>query len=391
MPKYADPSVYPVGTPAATDNVMTRTAAGADGNFALGNLAGIAGAAVASDQSVYLGSSGWASYSLTAAGRALSGVAGTANTFPYFSATNVVTLGSVTSTGLSILSAANQAAARTAIQAVGSVGNETVGGIKTMTSEIRIQNVAPGFWLDESDGTNGFFAVVDGGAYQLQVRDANFGPFVRQVLQITASGGTFGIGATNVRPLDTSTSNLGIAANRWANVHSDRFTAYTNISPATDNSVDIGTGSIRIRTYYGVNSAINTSDARLKTAPRSLSDAERKAGSELARLPAIWEWLTGDRLHAGPTVQAAIAVMKAHGLDPFAYSFICHDEWEAEPATYDEDGNELTPARDAGDRYSFRKEELLCFMVSALAAENDLQAAKIEAMDARLAAVEARA
>ncbi|MBA0362360.1 hypothetical protein D7V18_12000 [Stenotrophomonas maltophilia] len=125
-----------------------------------------------------------------------------------------------------------------------------------------------------------------------------------------------------------------------------------------------------------------------------------------------------------------MAVMEAHGLDPFAYSFICYDEWEAEPeqwhewpaeeAVYEEvpdpvygaNGTILTvhrtkkvlvkeaveagreliqPAREAGDRYSFRKEELLCFMVSALAAENDLQAVKVEALDARLAALEAKA
>lgn len=143
------------------------------------------------------------------------------------------------------------------------------------------------------------------------------------------------------------------------------------ITPQSDNSIDVGSPSLRFRTYYGVNSAINTSDARLKTESRQLSEAERKAGSELARLPAIWEWLTGDRLHAGPTVQAAMAVMEAHGLYPFAYSFICYDKWEAEDATHDDEGNELTPAREAGDRYSFRKEELLCFMVSSLAAEND--------------------
>ncbi|MEW4985166.1 tail fiber domain-containing protein [Stenotrophomonas geniculata] len=395
MPKYADPSVFPVGTPAATDNVMTRTAAGADGNFALGNLAGIAGAAVATDQSVYLGSSGWASYSLTAAGRALSGVAGTANTFPYFSATNVVTLGSVTSTGLSILSAANQAAARTAIQAVGTVGDDTVAGVKTFTgASVRIQNPGAGFWLDEGAATDGAYFVLNNATLQIQARAANFGGFTRSLAQILVNGTRTSLGGTEVSPLADNTQTLGSGGRRWT-------------------------------TVYAVNSTINTSDARLKTEPRQLRDAELKAASAIARLPAVWRWLSrvhGDencepegmdaRKHFGPTVQAAMAVMEAHGLDPFAYSFICYDEWEAEPeqwhewpakgAVLDEDGNELEPAveagreliqpaREAGDRYSFRKEELLCFVVSALAAENDAQAAKIEAMDARLAAVEARA
>ncbi len=376
MPRYADPSVYPVGTPASTDNVMTRTAAGADGNFALGNLAGIAGAAVATDQSVYLGSGGWASYSLTAAGRALSGVAGTANTFPYFSAANVVTLGSVTATGLSVLSAADATAARAVIQAVGLTGADSVSGVKT--------------FADRAVFSTGIQLPADQTAQWST--GARIHATFRGALISSVDNGIFAAGSTTT-PGRFSFRTQGNSSNvNQVSIEADgTFNFTTGIRPFGDNAADVGTAALRVRTYFGVNAAINTSDARLKTEPRQLSDAERKAGSELARLPAIWEWLTGDRLHAGPTVQAAMTVMEANGLDPFAYSFICYDEWEAEPAAYDDEGNELTPARDAGDRYSFRKEELLCFMVSALAAENDLQAAKIEAMDARLAAVEARA
>lgn len=49
-------------------------------------------------------------YSLTAGGRALGGVAGTADTFPYFSASNTVTLASITTAGRAMASAANAAA-----------------------------------------------------------------------------------------------------------------------------------------------------------------------------------------------------------------------------------------------------------------------------------------
>lgn len=340
------------------------------------NLTGISSVTVANDQALAYTGGAWASYSLTAAGRALSGVAGTANTFPYFSAANVVTLGSVTATGLSVLAAANQAAARTAIQAVGTVGDETVAGVKTFTgASVRIQNPGAGFWLDEGTATDGAYFVLNNATLQIQARAANFGGFSRSLAQILVNGTRTSLGGTEVSPLADNTQSLGSGGRRWT-------------------------------TVYAVNATINTSDARLKTEPRQLSDAERKAGSDLARLPAIWEWLTGDRLHAGPTVQAAMTVMEAHDLDPFAYSFICYDEWEAEPeqwheweAEVDPETGEVTreagreliqPAREAGDRYSFRKEELLCFMVSALAAENDVQAAKIEAMDARLAALEAR-
>lgn len=56
-------------------------------------------------------------YSLTAGGRALGGVAGTADTFPYFSASNTVTLASVTAAGLALLDDASASAQRTTLGA----------------------------------------------------------------------------------------------------------------------------------------------------------------------------------------------------------------------------------------------------------------------------------
>lgn len=321
------------------------------------DLTGIAGLTYAADKSIYYTGSAWATYDLTGVGRTL-------------------------------LAATTQAAARTAIQAVGLSGAETITGLKTFTDLTQ--------WKFAGSGTieyglpAGVPGIVGragdpGGGVDAQYRtDLRFAAGFCQLITRTAMGS--GAGAkgfqidNNMFPVENNTMSFGKASNVWTQI-------------------------------YATNTTISTSDARLKTEPRQLSDAERKAGSDIARLPAIWEWLTGDRLHAGPTVQAAMTVMKAHGLDPFAYSFICYDEWEAEPeqwhewpakdAVLDDDGNMLEPAveagreliqpaREAGDRYSFRKEELLCFMVSALAAENDVQAAKIEAMDARLAALEAR-
>lgn len=357
MPKYADPAVYPVGTPAATDNVMTRTAAGADGNFALGNLAGIAGLTPSTDLSLYYNGTAWATYTVTSVGRTL-------------------------------LAATTQAAQRTAL----GLGDAAVQNIGTSGATVPLLNGTNTWGATQTFSVSPVFSagliIPSGQALMLGATTA----------LLSGGGGiTVLAGAGAATSLIFRPNGSGSTTGQ-VTVNADGTTSFTNIviasggfRPTTDNTADVGTGAIRIRTYYGVNSAINTSDARLKTEPRKLSEAERGAGSELARLPAIWEWLTGDRLHAGPTVQAAMAVMAAHELDPFAYSFICYDEWEAEPATYDDEGNELTPAREAGDRYSFRKEELLCFMVAALAAENDLQAAKVEALDARLAVLEAKA
>lgn len=414
MPKYADPAVFPVTAPAADDAVMARTNGGADKSFILGNLAGLAPLAIANDQAPFFSGGAWGAYSLTAAGRALSAVAGTANTFPYFSAANVVTLASVGATGLSSLGAATPAAGRAAIGAAddGSVvhlaGNESISGIKTFTQRVVFGNAADlGNEFNVNLGTGG--ALFRGNAAGVNIIGGNAASGSSVIIRPAVSSGTVGQTVFNVG----GTISISGA-----------------ITPLTDNSIDIGSASLRFRTYYGVNAAINTSDARLKTDPRQLRDAEFKAASAIARLPAVWRWLSrvhGDencepegkeaRKHFGPTVQAAIAVMEANGLDPFAYSFICYDEWEALPeqwheweaqeAVLDDDGNVVTPAveagrelvqeaREAGDRYSFRKGELLCGMVSALAREIDEKGAEIADLRsivsdlvARVAALEA--
>jgi hypothetical protein len=67
------------------------------------------------------------------------------------------------------------------------------------------------------------------------------------------------------------------------------------------------------------------------------------------------------------TVQRSIQVMNAHSLDPFAYGFICYDEWQADEET----------GLAAGNRYSLRPDELLMFLARGF--------------EARLAALEAAA
>ena len=120
------------------------------------------------------------------------------------------------------------------------------------------------------------------------------------------------------------------------------------------------------------------------------------------------------------TVQRAIQIMEAWGLDPFKYAFICHDVWEREvvehpaieaqpatpamPAVYETreyretvilDGeetelvrtylHEVSPAvsakdavqaknarteviREAGDRYGFRYDQLMMFIAAGVLA-----------------------
>ena len=179
----------------------------------------------------------------------------------------------------------------------------------------------------------------------------------------------------------------------------------------TDNTVSVGSASYRWTTIYATTGAINTSDARAKTKVRTLEDAEVEAAKAFSKEIGIFHWLDavakkGDkaRKHVGFTVQRAIEIMEAHGLDPMAYAFICHDVWgdefkehpaiaavEAKDAVLDEDGNLIEPAveavegkdawteqtQTAGDRYAFRYDQLNLFIARGI--------------EARLAALEARA
>ncbi|EPG4544884.1 tail fiber domain-containing protein [Klebsiella pneumoniae] len=198
-----------------------------------------------------------------------------------------------------------------------------------------------------------------------------------------------------------------------------------NTYPNADGTYSLGTPSGRWSQVFASNSVIGTSDETHKTRPRADTPAETDAYYEIGQLPGVWQWLEkymvegdGARLHSGPTVQAAIAVMDKYGLDWREYSAFCYDEWDAQdaiietwddewevipgtPAELDEAGNVLVEAvpetrtliraagsnviqeaREAGSVYAFRKEELLFWISRATIA-------KQQDIEKRLAAIEA--
>jgi len=137
----------------------------------------------------------------------------------------------------------------------------------------------------------------------------------------------------------------------------------TGLLPNPDNTRSLGAISNRWTTVYATSGTINTSDAREKTAVVPMTPTEVEAAKDIAREIGTFQWLEsvekkGDaaRKHVGLTVQRAIQIMQSHGLDPFAYGFICYDEWDA---------NEM---QDAGDRYSFRTDQLNLFIARGLEA-----------------------
>lgn len=162
------------------------------------------------------------------------------------------------------------------------------------------------------------------------------------------------------------------------------------LAPTSDNVLALGQPASRWTTIYAVNGTISTSDATMKTAPRDITPDEVSAFSSILRLPGVWQWLEryqseGDnaRLHAGPTVQAAIAIMTANNLDWTSYGAFCFDKWEAVEEERDDEGNITVEGREAGELYSFRKEELTWWCLRALAAKVDDHEARLTALEAK--------
>lgn len=230
------------------------------------------------------------------------------------------------------------------------------------------------------------------------------GPTKAATVNFSTAAGADSQGVVSIQRRDTSDA---FEANLWQLYLSNGDNRFLgNISPIVDNLPSCGTAGGRWSVVYSSTGSINTSDAREKTTPRDMTPAEIACGLDISRLPCIFQWLEaiaekGDeaRLHCGPTVQAVIAEMESHGLDPFRYSFVCYDEWPELPEVVqswdeerDEEGNVTREAgseivqefRPAGDRYSLRPSGLDAFCRRALVADRD-------ALNARLSALESGA
>ena len=161
---------------------------------------------------------------------------------------------------------------------------------------------------------------------------------------------------------------------RWCVDHNGYF------APIGDGIYDIGWGSGRVKNIFAVNGTINTSDARLKNDVRTMSDPETEAAKAIAKEIGFWTWkeqadMNDVREHCGLTVQRAIEIMESFGLDPFNYGFICYDKWDEHtvvseygPANEDGTENPIYKTIPAGDRYSFRLEELNLFIAKGFEA-----------------------
>jgi hypothetical protein len=116
------------------------------------------------------------------------------------------------------------------------------------------------------------------------------------------------------------------------------------LSPDADDAFSLGSGALRWSVVYAATGAINTSDAREKTALRAASSAELRAIRRVMSGIGAFQWIEavarkgadGARLHFGATAQAVIAAFAEEGLDAHRYALFCADPmeetFEIEPA-----------------------------------------------------------
>lgn len=146
------------------------------------------------------------------------------------------------------------------------------------------------------------------------------------------------------------------------------------VRPGGDNNQSLGTSAQRWSVVFSATGSINTSDSRLKTGFRSLSDDEIEAAGEIAKSIGIYKWISSideksdsARAHVGVYAQVIIEIMKSHGLNPFDYGFICHDTWGAIDSIVDEESGKITsPSVPEGDRYGIRYDQLSMFIIAAI-------------------------
>jgi len=148
------------------------------------------------------------------------------------------------------------------------------------------------------------------------------------------------------------------------------------LASGVDNTLNIGTGALRMKTIYAATGTIDTSDERTKTELLPIDEAEKLVAVELKGqlkkfkfLDAVEEKGDNARIHFGVGAQTVKATFEKHGLVAEDYAMLCYDEWEDSyreiTATEDKEAYQILEYK-AGNRYGVRYNELLAFIIAAL-------------------------
>lgn len=259
---------------------------------------------------------------------------------------------------------------------IGTTSPAEILHVVSPTTQAKFEGANQGNIIVAKTGSTGF-SIYQNAAGKLGFYD-NTNASDRMIIE-TSGNFTFPFGWLN-KFLDASTPCLGIGTSNTGfmfigDAADRRIIPRTQAGGGADNTINFGDAGSRYKTIYATTGTINTSDAREKTPVTPLTAEELTAAAQIAASVGTYQWLhaveekgAAARHHAGLTVQRAIEIMEANNLNPFDYGFICYDSWQGE---------------EAGDRYSFRMDELSLFIARG-------QQAIIEQMQTRLTALEAK-
>ncbi|WP_151732177.1 tail fiber domain-containing protein [Acinetobacter ursingii] len=173
------------------------------------------------------------------------------------------------------------------------------------------------------------------------------------------------------------------------------FTSNRNVLPAVTATYSLGSSSLTFNNVYTQNAVTVVSDARHKTEISELTEQELQCAIACSKLYRKYKLnaavdekgVNTARYHVGVIAQEIVQCFTDHGLDWRKYGIITYEKWDAieaveyQAATYDENGQELTPevqaveGRAAGEIYMVRYDELNCFINAGL----EYRLSKIEA------------
>ncbi|TGP50313.1 hypothetical protein EN873_24380 [bacterium M00.F.Ca.ET.230.01.1.1] len=205
-----------------------------------------------------------------------------------------------------------------------------------------------------SKGTSGIAHDFEGQARFVDAASVRLG-----YSQVT-SGGTYGlVSDQDNQGFQFNTPVSGAAAARF---YINRI-GINGIEPGADNAHANGSAALRWSTVYAGTGTINTSDQREKQQIGGIPDAWLDAWADVQWQRYKWNAAVAEkgdqaRWHVGLIAQHVRDAFIAHGLDAFEIGLLCYDEWAAVEAVIDEeDGNVVTPAIEAGNRFGVRHDQ----------------------------------
>ena len=257
---------------------------------------------------------------------------------------------------------------------------QTVGGVKSFTSSPEVTNSAPRLYMNDSDHTKNSSTTVPYASLTAGDKDSTVcGAIVFHCYGNNARNPCYSFMLYD--PTESSADTARTINFRWQRTNTS--TDIVQFMPSVTALFNLGAASLRWKQLYISESAVSTSDERLKESiaplPDDVLDAWEDAGFCQYRMrSAVAEKGAAARLHAGLIAQRVRDAFALRGLDASRYGFFCWDEWEA-------DEEEGVPA---GDQYSLRYVEALCMEAAYMRRENARLKARVASLEERLATLE---